>query len=442
MRTWQVCWHKCAKLLEKLPLHEGVEPGLMGAMSLALQRVVFVAGDYIVREGAVGTDMYLIAAGEVQVVTGPPDNHIEITRLRDGAFFGEMALLEEAERHMASVRVTSFCDGFCMSKAAYQALVKDYPSVKTYLEDVARLRLVASLEAHEEGSGGEGKGEGCTPEWHNLTLRALVSLIKSSGHAMAPIHKGVQRPTSRQNSVRLARVISVMQAFRSSRSRSPSREVPRPARVLLAKQRARCTAVVRLTRTLTDQEPGEGEGKEGGRTPPLNRHLSFPCRAVSRARSMVNRGMASVAPAPPEGRRLSAGERGGRKPPDEFRQSALAAAALIGMRHASEVEEEVRRPVEGGGDGEGGGGVKRHGVNNVTFDCGREDATGAWNRTRNKMRSVEEGRAEGEAEGRNGEEGAEDQLSWGQGERARSEENMADASRNRVAFTESYSCEQ
>lgn len=83
-----------------------------------------------------------------------------------------------------------------------------------------------------------------------------------------PLPQGVQRPTSRQNSVRLARVISVMQAFRSSRSRSPSREVPRPARVLLAKQRARCTAVVRLTRTLTDQEPGEGEGREGGRTPP------------------------------------------------------------------------------------------------------------------------------------------------------------------------------
>jgi hypothetical protein len=79
----QVCWHKCAKILEKMPLHENLEPGLMGAMSLALHRVVYVQGDYILREGEIGKDMYFVAAGEVQVVTGPPDRHVEVTRLRE-----------------------------------------------------------------------------------------------------------------------------------------------------------------------------------------------------------------------------------------------------------------------------------------------------------------------------------------------------------------------
>jgi hypothetical protein len=82
--------------------------GPMGAFALALERQVFVAQDYILREGELGQDMYLIASGEVAVVTGPQHQHIEVTRLREGAFFGEMALLEkEPERHMATAHTVA-----------------------------------------------------------------------------------------------------------------------------------------------------------------------------------------------------------------------------------------------------------------------------------------------------------------------------------------------
>jgi len=187
----QVCWHKCAKILEKMPLHENLEPGLMGAMSLALHRVVYVQGDYILREGEIGKDMYFVAAGEVQVVTGPPDRHVEVTRLREGAFFGEMALLDNAERHMASVRVVTFCDGFCMSRQSYQALVKDYPSVREYLESVAKLRLAASLES-SLGEVQERESETNLPDFAGQDLRSLVNTVKTSGFAMAPIHQGLE----------------------------------------------------------------------------------------------------------------------------------------------------------------------------------------------------------------------------------------------------------
>jgi len=192
----QVCWHKCAKILEKMPLHEALEPGLMGAMSLALHRVVYVQGDYILREGEIGKDMYFVAAGEVQVVTGPPDRHVEVTRLREGAFFGEMALLDNAERHMASVRVVTFCDGFCMSRQAYQALVKDYPSVKEYLESVAKLRLAASLEASVDAVQETGQQ---VPDFADQDLRSLVNTAKTSGYAMAPIHQGLDNRKAKED---------------------------------------------------------------------------------------------------------------------------------------------------------------------------------------------------------------------------------------------------
>ena len=154
--------------------------------------------------------------------------HILLTLLIQGAFFGEMALLDNAERHMASVRVVTFCDGFCMSRQSYQvilhsnssatqlqwhvivrvpqartksfsskvhirsvvpqALVKDYPSVREYLESVAKLRLAASLES-SLGASQDSPGQPDTPDFADQDLRSLVNTVKTSGYAMAPIHQ-------------------------------------------------------------------------------------------------------------------------------------------------------------------------------------------------------------------------------------------------------------
>lgn len=144
----EVAYEKCKYMIERLPLFEShmLKEGLMGALALALERQVFVAEDYILREGEYGHDMYFIASGEVAVVTGPPGQHVEVTRLREGAFFGEMALLDESERHMASVLVVNFCEALWMSRDRYRKLVRDYPSIRDYLESIARLRLATSLE--------------------------------------------------------------------------------------------------------------------------------------------------------------------------------------------------------------------------------------------------------------------------------------------------------
>ena len=189
----EVAWHKCKVVLSRLPLYDSYSSstetsGMMTALALALQRQVFVAGDYILREGEHGSDMYFVASGEVAVVTGPPGRHTEVTRLREGAFFGEMALLENSERHLASVLVISFCDAFWMTRQRYQRLVRDYPSVREYLESIARLRLAASLERGSVGAMASPEAN----ELRTADLQTLVSKAKSAGSAMAPIHQGLK----------------------------------------------------------------------------------------------------------------------------------------------------------------------------------------------------------------------------------------------------------
>lgn len=60
--------HKCKPILAALHIVDGTEPGLPGALSRALQKVVYVKGDFIIREGEPAEAMYFIEHGEVRVL--------------------------------------------------------------------------------------------------------------------------------------------------------------------------------------------------------------------------------------------------------------------------------------------------------------------------------------------------------------------------------------
>ena len=101
--TEDIALHKCAAVLKTLHVMEANDVGLDRAISLALQRVAFVSGDCIIREGEPASAMYFVTTGEVEVwksskVDGP------VTKLGVGSFFGEMALLAAHGRSLASVR--------------------------------------------------------------------------------------------------------------------------------------------------------------------------------------------------------------------------------------------------------------------------------------------------------------------------------------------------
>ena len=72
----------------------------------ALKMLIFMPGDYIVRYGEVGDEMFFIRDGEVDVL-GPPPKEELFTSMGDGTFFGEIAVLGKAtERRTASIRAS------------------------------------------------------------------------------------------------------------------------------------------------------------------------------------------------------------------------------------------------------------------------------------------------------------------------------------------------
>ncbi|HET7745976.1 MAG TPA: cyclic nucleotide-binding domain-containing protein [Vicinamibacteria bacterium] len=89
------------------PLFAEVPPAALDDLGSActLQRVA--AGTTVLKEGDEGDAMYVIRKGRVRVEKRTPyQDHFTVTFLEDGAFFGELALLDRDQRSATVVAET------------------------------------------------------------------------------------------------------------------------------------------------------------------------------------------------------------------------------------------------------------------------------------------------------------------------------------------------
>lgn len=86
-------------MLGSLPLFAGISAESMARLAEVAGEQEFEAGDYVVRQGQVGSGLYVILEGEASVVRGLS----EVARLGGGDFFGELSVIDQQPR-VASVR--------------------------------------------------------------------------------------------------------------------------------------------------------------------------------------------------------------------------------------------------------------------------------------------------------------------------------------------------
>lgn len=112
---------------------------------------LFQPGAAILNEGDAAYLLYFLHRGEVQVsVKGKT-----VASLSDGAFFGEMALLEKNSKRNATVVATSFCDCRVIHKNRFNRLLKLFPAERMFFEAEADRRaeqLQKMKQAEKEAS--------------------------------------------------------------------------------------------------------------------------------------------------------------------------------------------------------------------------------------------------------------------------------------------------
>ncbi|XP_026094511.1 cyclic nucleotide-gated cation channel beta-1 isoform X3 [Carassius auratus] len=138
-------------IISKVPLFQGCDRQMIFDMLKSLKSVVYLPGDYVCKKDEVGREMYIIKAGEVQVVGGPDGKTVFVT-LKAGAVFGEVSLLAVGggNRRTANVVARGFANLLILTKRDLNEIMVHYPQSQKLLCKKAKKMLMKDKKPAEK----------------------------------------------------------------------------------------------------------------------------------------------------------------------------------------------------------------------------------------------------------------------------------------------------
>ncbi|KAJ8010402.1 hypothetical protein DPEC_G00074710 [Dallia pectoralis] len=146
---------------DKIALFQGCDKQMLVDMLLRLKSIIYLPGDFVVKKGDIGKEMYIIKGGEVQVVGGP-NNSIVFVTLKAGSVFGEISLLQSAKdggnRRTANVKAHGFVNLFVLDKKDLVDILVHYPNSQKVLAKKGRKLIKAKGPAGAKTDEEKKKG--------------------------------------------------------------------------------------------------------------------------------------------------------------------------------------------------------------------------------------------------------------------------------------------
>jgi len=103
-------------ILRKVPLFEATDEGMLRELAQSLSPCIYLPGDHVVREGEIGTQMFFVSKGSLEVRDADGKR---LTTLEEGSFFGEVALLTDQPR-TADIVASDFCELYSLDQTAFR----------------------------------------------------------------------------------------------------------------------------------------------------------------------------------------------------------------------------------------------------------------------------------------------------------------------------------
>ena len=127
--------------LRGIQIFEGLSVSEMAAIASVTEEVIYPKGEDVIKEGEQGDTMYMIVSGEVSVIKGQgAGDEIELDRIHNGDYFGEMALFEDEVRS-ATIRTVEETNLLMLHKREFTEIVREYPQIALQICQVLSHRL-------------------------------------------------------------------------------------------------------------------------------------------------------------------------------------------------------------------------------------------------------------------------------------------------------------
>jgi len=105
--------------------------------------------EVVIEEGSQGPGLYIILGGEVEVSKFEGGTRVHLTRLAEGAVFGEISLVHEAPT-TATVQAVRGGEFLFLSREDFQSLVASRPAIKEALRALGEARLAEQARAMQD----------------------------------------------------------------------------------------------------------------------------------------------------------------------------------------------------------------------------------------------------------------------------------------------------
>ncbi|XP_057566813.1 cyclic nucleotide-gated cation channel beta-1 [Hippopotamus amphibius kiboko] len=168
-------------IVSKVALFQGCDRQMIFDMLKRLRSVVYLPNDYVCKKGEIGREMYIIQAGQVQVLGGPDGKSVLVT-LKAGSVFGEISLLAVGggNRRTANVVAHGFTNLFILDKKDLNEILVHYPESQKLLRKKAR-RMLRNNNKPKEKSVLILPPRAGTPKLFNAALAAAGKLGAKGG---------------------------------------------------------------------------------------------------------------------------------------------------------------------------------------------------------------------------------------------------------------------
>ena len=131
--------HLNSEIITNVPFFAHADQSFALQLSKVMTLQVCLPGEFIIRQGDIGTEMYFLTSGSVEVSTGRTVHKV----LTSGQFFGEMALIEKSRR-TANVKAITYCDFLVLCKRDLDAVLEDCPEIKRSMVTIVHNRKVSN----------------------------------------------------------------------------------------------------------------------------------------------------------------------------------------------------------------------------------------------------------------------------------------------------------